>query len=132
MCGEDEVWSKSCETSFDANFRQKLPTLDKGVGAPVLDIIEVEGSGPQCLNIGCFHKLFDRRTISNSELLQCHTFTKCIVCAIVAQGYTIQDLCSPAESFGVIDRICIVGDEDLNLQMQVPSTGKVQPSKTYT
>ena len=65
------------------------------------------------MNIGCVYKVNDRTTISNTEILQCHTFTKCIVCTIIFAGYSIWDFCSPPESFQV--RSCTgIGSIDLD------------------
>ena len=68
-------------------------------------LLEVEGNGAQCLNIGCALKVNDRITISNTEILQCHTFTTCIVCVVIPPGYSIGDLCSPPESFQILNGI---------------------------
>ena len=45
-------------------------------------------------------KINGRVAISNAEILQCHTFTKCTVCVVVPPGYAIGDLCSPPELSG--------------------------------
>ena len=46
-------------------------------------------------------KINGRITISNAEILQCHTFTKCVVCIVVPPDYSIGDLCSPPESYQI-------------------------------
>ena len=79
----------------------KVPVTERRNEVPVLYLLEVEGNGAQCLNVGCAFKINGRITISNAEILQCHTFTKCIVCAVVPPGYAIDDLCSPPESYQV-------------------------------
>ena len=68
---------------------------------PVLYLLEVEGNDAQCLNIGCAFKINGRVAISNAEILQCHTFTKCVICVVVPPAYAIGDLCSPPESYRV-------------------------------
>ncbi len=95
----DEMLSDDFSYSLGVSEKQKLRVLDQRSKTPQFYLLEVEGSGSQCMNSGCFHRTNDRYTISNTELLQRHTFTKCIVCAIVAQGFAIADLCSPAESY---------------------------------
>ena len=81
----------------------QVPVTERRKEIPVLYLLEVEGNGAQCLNVGCAFKVNGRVrvTISNSEILQCHTFTKSIVCVVVPPGYAIGDLCSPPESYEV-------------------------------
>ena len=61
----------------------RVPVTERRSAIPVLYLLEVEGNGAQCLNIGCAYKINGRITISNAEILQCHTFTKCVVCIVV-------------------------------------------------
>ena len=83
----------------------QVPVTERRKDFPVLYLLEVEGNGAQCLNVGCAFKVNGRDIISNSEILQCHTFTKCIVCVVVPPGYAIGDLCSPSESYQVLSYI---------------------------
>ena len=73
----------------------RVPAVEHRSEVPVLYILEVEGDGAQCLNVGCVIKANERLTISNAEILQCHTFTKCLLCTVVPPGFTIGDLCTP-------------------------------------
>ena len=79
----------------------KVPATESRSMTPVLYILEVEGDGAQCLNVGCVLKVNERVTISSAEILQCHTFTKCLLCTVVPPGFTIGDLCTPRESYHV-------------------------------
>ncbi len=79
----------------------RVPAVEHRSEVPVLYILEVEGDGAQCLNVGCVIKVNERLTISNAEILQCHTFTKCMLCTVVPPGFTIDDLCTPPESYQV-------------------------------
>ena len=93
------------ETAVAKAVHPRVPVTDRRSGVPVLYLLEVEGNGAQCLNIGCAFKVNDRITISNTEILQCHTFTKCIVCVVIPPGYSIGDLCYPPESFQILSGI---------------------------
>ena len=73
-------WKDHVDTALSKAAHCHVPVTDRRSCVPVLYILEVEGNGAQCLNIGCAFKIHDRTTISNTEILQCHTFTKCIVC----------------------------------------------------
>ena len=77
----------------------KVPATESRCMTPVLYILEVEGDGAQCLNVVCVLKVNERITISSAEILQCHTFTKCLLCTVVPPGFTIGDLCTPRESY---------------------------------
>ena len=79
----------------------KVPAVEHRSEVHVLYILEVEGDGVQCLNVGCVIKANERLTISNAEILQCHTFTKCILVVVVPPGFTVSDLCTPPESYRV-------------------------------
>ena len=82
----------------DGHVRPNLPRVsisERRNEIPVLYLLEVEGNDAQCLNIGCAFKINGRIAISNAEILQCHTFTKCIICVVVLPGYAIGDLCPP-------------------------------------
>ena len=79
----------------------RVPAVEHRSEVPVLYILEVEGDGARCLNVGCVIKANERLTISNAEILQCHTFTKCLLCTVVPPGFTIGDLCTPPESYRV-------------------------------
>ena len=79
----------------------KVPAVEHRSEVHVLYILEVEGDGVQCLNVGCVIRANERLTISNAEILQCHTFTKCILITIVPPGFTVSDLCTPPESYRV-------------------------------
>ena len=79
----------------------RVPAVEHRSEVPVLYILEVEGDGVQCLNVGCVIKANERLTISNAEILQCHTFTKCFLFTIVPPGFTVSDLCTPPESYRV-------------------------------
>ena len=79
----------------------KVPAVEHRSEVHVLYILEVEGDGVQCLNVGCVIKANERLTISNAEILQCHTFTKCILIMVVPPGFTVSDLCTPPESYRV-------------------------------
>ena len=79
----------------------KVPAVEHRSEVPVLYILEVEGDGVQCLNVGCVIRANERLTISNAEILQCHTFTKCFLITIVPPGFTVSDLCTPPESYRV-------------------------------
>ena len=77
----------------------RVPAVEHRSEVPVLYILEVEGDGAQCLNVGCVIKVNER--LSNAEILQCHTFTKCMLCTVVPPGFTIDDLCTPPASYQV-------------------------------
>ena len=79
----------------------RVPAVEHRSEVPVLYILEVEGDGLQCLNVGCVIRANERLTISNAEILQCHTFTKCFLLTIVPPGFTVSDLCTPPESYRV-------------------------------
>ena len=79
----------------------KVPAVEHRSDVPVLYILEVEGDGVQCLNVGCVIRANERLTISNAEILQCHTFTTCFLITIVPPGFTVSDLCTPPESYRV-------------------------------
>ena len=48
----------------------RVPATESRSMAPVLYILEVEGDGAQCLNVGCVLKVNERVTISSAEILQ--------------------------------------------------------------
>ena len=79
----------------------RVPAVEHRSEVPVLYILEVEGDGVQCLNVGCVIRANERLTISNAEILQCHTFTKCFLFTIVPPGFTVSDFCTSPESYRV-------------------------------
>ncbi len=81
-CLPTSTWKDEVETAFSATTQRRVPVTDRRSNVPVLYVLEVEGNGAQCLNIGCAFRINDRITISNTEILQCNTFTKCIVCIL--------------------------------------------------
>ena len=89
------------ETAVTAPTFPRVPITESRSKAPALYLLEVEGDGTQCLNVGCVFKVNERLTISSAEILQCHTFTKCLLCTVVPPGFTIGDLCTPRESYHV-------------------------------
>ena len=89
------------EAAMETSNLPQVPAIERRSEVPVLYLLEVEGDGAQCLNVGCVFKINGRLTISNAEILQCHTFTKCLLCTVVPPGYTIGDLCTPPESYQV-------------------------------
>ena len=110
----------------------RVPAVEHRSEVPVLYILEVEGDGAQCLNVGCVIKVNERLTISNAEILQCHT--KCLLCTVVPPGFTIDDLCTPPESYQVhsFHSLGIVANKnDLNNTSQAYSGGSaVGPTHT--
>ena len=79
----------------------RVPVVEHRSEVPVLYILEVEGDGAQCLNVGCVIRANEKLTISNAEILQCHTFTKCFLFTIAPPGFTVSDLCTPPESYKI-------------------------------
>ena len=75
------------ETAMARSKVPLVPTTERRSEVPVLYLLEVEGDGVQCLNVGCVLKINGRLTISNAEILQCHTFTKCLLCTVIPPGY---------------------------------------------
>ncbi len=73
-----------------------VPTIERRSEVPVLYVLEVEGNGGQCLNVGCVLKINGRLTISNAEILQCHTFTRCLLCTVVLPGIQLVT-CAPLQ-----------------------------------
>ena len=112
----------------------RVPAVEHRSEVPVLYVLEVEGGGVQCLNVGCVLKINGQLTISNAEILQCHTFTRCLLCTVVPPGFTIGDLCTPPESYQV--HSChslgvITNEKDLSSNSQAYSGGSaIEPNLT--
>ncbi len=122
------------ETALTRLNAPRVPVVEHRSEVPVLYILEVEGDGAQCLNVGCVIKVNGRLTISNAEILQCHTFTRRMLCTVVPPGFTIGDLCTPPESYQVhsLHGLGIVANEkDLSNNLQAYSGGSaVEPILT--
>ena len=66
-----------------------------------LCIATVRCLSEQSLKVGLFFKGKYGWTVSTSERLQCYAYTACTIILVLAGGYKIEDICSPAEHISV-------------------------------
>ena len=72
---------------------------------PTLYCLEVLQDKQEPLKIGRFLHSKKHFFASTTETLLCHAFTPCVVALVVPKGSTVDQVCGPRESYGVMKRI---------------------------
>ena len=98
----DQQWSHVIQNSVLTASRNIVPMRDKEDSIDSLCILSVNGSNSHSFNVGCFLRVHDKPVVSNSELLQCHTFTSCMLCIVVPKFFIIQEVVSLTECYEVV------------------------------
>ena len=73
--------------------------------APTLYVLEVLQDKQEPLKIGRFLHSKKHFFASTTETLLCHAFTPCTAVLVVPKGSTVDQVCGPRESYGVLKRI---------------------------
>ena len=97
----DQRWSHVIQNSVLTASSNIVPVRDKEDSIDSLCILSVNGSNSHSFNVGCFLRVHDKPVVSNSELLQCHTFTSCMLCIVVPNFFIIQEVVSLTECYEV-------------------------------